>query len=397
MKILLHDYGGYGFVRPLAVELARRGHTVDHVWCGSIVTTPPGDMMHRAGDPDTLSFTRIDLSQPLDKNNYLKRLRQERQYGRLLAEHARKSRPDIMLSGNTPLDAQLQLQGIAKQSGTPFVFWLQDLLGLAATEVLSKKFWLLGRAVGRYYERMEAKLLRQSNSVIAISDRFVPVLQSYGVTADRVFVQENWGDLAEVQPGVRDNTWSATQNLGSRIRFIYAGNLGKKQNPDLLLELARAVVDGGEVIVISQGAVADNLQESAAQHGITNFRVLPFQAAADLPNVLAAADVLVALLDASAGVYCVPSKILTYLAAGRPILASLPRENPAFCIIDQTQSGFSVDADSPIKFTDRARLMARDPKLRCEMGIQGRKTAERRFDIAAITNRFEEILLKSAG
>jgi glycosyltransferase involved in cell wall biosynthesis len=360
------------------------------------VTTPTGDLTLRDGDPSGLTFTRINLPQPVDKNNYLKRLRQERQYGRLVAEHARKTQPDVILSGNTPLDAQSRLQRVARRKEIPFVFWLQDLLGLAATQVLSRKLWLLGRIIGRHYERMEARQLRQSNRVVAISNLFAPVLQAYGLPPDRLFVQENWADLSEIRPGARDNAWSKAQQLGAGVRFVYAGNLGNKQNPTLLLDLARGIADcQGEVVVIAQGAVADQLKETAARERIANLRVLPFQPADELPKVLASADVLVALLDASAGVYCVPSKVQTYLAAGRPILASLPRDNPSFRLIEDSQSGFPVDVNSSHGFAEQAVRLARDAQGREEMGRRARRTAESRFDIAAITSRFEEILLSA--
>jgi glycosyltransferase involved in cell wall biosynthesis len=200
--------------------------------------------------------------------------------------------------------------------------------------------------------------------------------------------------LSEIRPGARDNAWSEAQQLGAGVRFVYAGNLGNKQNPTLLLDLARGIADcQGEVVVIAQGAVADQLKATAARERIANLRVLPFQPADDLPKVLASADVLVALLDASAGAYCVPSKVQTYLAAGRPILASLPRDNPSFRLIEESQSGFPVDVNSSHGFADQAVRLARDAQGREEMGRRARRIAESRFDIAAITSRFEEILL----
>ena len=54
--------------------------------------------------------------------------------------------------------------------------------------------------------------------------------------------------------------------------------------------------------------------------------LLPYQPFGRLSEVLASADVLVALLESDAGAYSVPSKVLTYLAAGRPILGAIPAE-----------------------------------------------------------------------
>ena len=57
--------------------------------------------------------------------------------------------------------------------------------------------------------------------------------------------------------------------------------------------------------------------------------MLPFQPAEDLPSVLSSADVLVALLEPDATKFSIPSKVLSYMAAGRPIVGLMPSDNPA--------------------------------------------------------------------
>src|SRR5436305_191914 len=73
--------------------------------------------------------------------------------------------------------------------------------------------------------------------------------------------------------------------------------------------------------------------------------VLGFQPAEDLPAMLTSGDVLVAILEPEASRFSIPSKVLTYLAAGRPILALTPESNP--CVIDVTAGGGLVVAPTP--------------------------------------------------
>jgi hypothetical protein len=67
--------------------------------------------------------------------------------------------------------------------------------------------------------------------------------------------------------------------------------------------------------------------------------VLDYQPYGQLAEVLATADVLVALLESSAGIFSVPSKVLAYLCAARPLLASMPKENLAARTIERAGAG----------------------------------------------------------
>jgi glycosyltransferase involved in cell wall biosynthesis len=120
--------------------------------------------------------------------------------------------------------------------------------------------------------------------------------------------------------------------------------------------------------------------------------LLPFQPYAALPYVLGSAEVVVTILEPEAGVYSVPSKVLTYHCAGRPLLAGVPRENLAGRIIERNGSGIVVDPTDADKFVGAAEELLADDALRRRMAQAGRRYAERTFDIAWIGDAFESIL-----
>ena len=124
-----------------------------------------------------------------------------------------------------------------------------------------------------------------------------------------------------------------------------------------------------------------------------NVVMLPFQPFDQLPDVMGSADVLVALLDPAAGGFSVPSKALTYLCAGRAILASIPTENAAARLIgDRASAGIVVDADDTGAFLAGARELVENGELRSRLGIAGRRYAEATFDRRHIAASFEEAL-----
>ena len=149
MKLLLNDFGRYSFVAQLSRELARRGMAVDYSYCAALTTTPEGAVKRRQSDPETLDFKPIRLSHPLDKYSLFKRRQQEIEYGKMTAELVRSSRPDVVLSANTPIDAQARVWKAANTVGAKKIFWLQDIIGIAAERILSAKLPILGRLVGQ--------------------------------------------------------------------------------------------------------------------------------------------------------------------------------------------------------------------------------------------------------
>lgn len=83
------------------------------------------------------------------------------------------------------------------------------------------------------------------------------------------------------------------------------------------------------LIVVSEGEGADLIRNKASDFPVGTIRVVTFQPADCLPDLLGAGDVLVAILEPEASKFSIPSKVLSYLAAGRPILGLMPADNPA--------------------------------------------------------------------
>jgi glycosyltransferase involved in cell wall biosynthesis len=387
MRILVHDFAGHPFQVQLSRALARRGHTVLHAYCASLPTTPQA-MTVQPDDPATLEIRGLALPEPIDKQAFVRRWQQERAYGRLAAATLRDFLPDIILSANTPLDAQQRLLKVAHEVNARFVFWVQDLIGLAAERLLREKIPVAGAVVGAYYARMERMLLERSDALVLITDDFrdaVPAIRHH----PDVHTIPNWAPLDEVPPRPRDNEWADAQRLPDRLRFVYSGTLGMKHNPALLLGLAERFPDA-EVVVISQGAGSEWLRER--QDSVSNLRLLPFQPFEDLPDVLGAADVLVAVLEPDAGVFSVPSKVLTYLCAGRPLLLAVPPENLAARIVAEHEAGLVAPPDDVDAFLAAAADLVADGERRARYGKNARAYAERHFDIEAIADRFESVL-----
>ncbi len=393
MRIVVSDYSGHTFPAELARALAGRGHDVLHLSAASF-QTPKGPLSHQPGDPDSLKFEAAVTVQPFAKDTFVRRRFQEVELGREMARRVLSFKPDVVLSGNAPLDAQRLIQVAAKKSEATFVFWVQDVYSEAIERILTGLFGLMGKLIGRHFRRLEAKMLRRSDAIVVIADDFVDALPGKErLDPSRITVIENWAPLKDFPPLERDNAWAARNLTEAPFRFIYSGTLGFKHNPTLLEAVARDT--SAQVLVFSEGKAADYLRQAGST--LPNLAVrgwLPFE---DLPPALASADVLGVILENDAGVFSVPSKVLTYLAVGRPIVAAVPASNLAARIITGHRAGLVCEPDDEAGFVAAVQQLQSDPALRTEMGENARAYAEHTFDIERISSAFEAIFDKYRG
>jgi glycosyltransferase involved in cell wall biosynthesis len=393
MRVIVHDFSGHPFQAELARSLARRGHQVLHAQCTSYTSGKGSfgaDGADEADEDENPRFVAITLDKPFERYRTARRLVDELVYSRAFVKEARAFRPDLVISCNDPLLAKLGFGLWAARRRVPWIFWLQDIYSVAMAREAARRS-RAGRALGAVLKQVERGLLRSSDAVVAITDDFDATLDGWGVAPETRTVIENWAPLDELPPRDRDNPWRKEMGFGDRFLFLYAGTLGMKHNPDVLHALAEAEPTA-DVVVVSEGMGAERLQALLKARPLDNLHLLPFQPWEALPDVLGAADVLMVLLEAGAGAFSVPSKILTCLCAGRPILAAVPAANLGARTIRGAEAGLVVAPGEPEQFLAAARQLRTDAGLRGRMGASARSHAEQAFDIEAITDRFTDVM-----
>jgi colanic acid biosynthesis glycosyl transferase WcaI len=377
----------------LSRAFARKGHNVLHTYTAEL-QTPRGALLKQNDDSPNLSIYGITLTKPFNRYSLTKRFAQERELGRALQYRAMEFQPDIIISANTPLAAQKTLLSTARQLKAGFVFWLQDLLGVGIKRNLNKKLPFIGNAIGSYFIHLEKSILAESDAVVAITNDFVPILIQAGIAKEKIHVIHNWAPLDEIPCHAKSSPWSRKYNLDQVFCFLYSGTLGMKHNPALLVELSQAFRTNKNVriVVVTEGLGSEYLRTKKEALKLDNLLLLPFQPFKELPMMLASADVLVAILEPDASIFSVPSKVLTYLCAQRPLLLSVPWENLAARTVKDARAGIVVQPEDISGFLQAAEKLAGDAQLRKTLAENGYKFAVSEFDILSITKRFDKIL-----
>lgn len=171
---------------------------------------------------------------------------------------------------------------------------------------------------------------------------------------------------------------------------VYTGLHGMAQGLDQLLHAAaRLGAAGPEIALVGDGPEKRELVALAGRLGLARVRFLDPVPRAEMPALLAAADVAVACLKRSLP-GAVPSKIYEAMAAGRPLVLVADGE-PARLVRD-AGAGLVVAPGDVEGLAAALGALAADPGLRRRLGEAGRRAAVDRFDRRRIFDRFAGFL-----
>jgi glycosyltransferase involved in cell wall biosynthesis len=389
LKILIHDFAGHPFQVQLSRELANRSHRVVHAYAMDL-PGPKGALQLSERDSRNLRIQGLPLARCFRKYSPVRRLISHRRYASDLWRLIATEEPHVVLSGNTPIDVQAYLVQHCHQAGIAFVHWVQDVYFRALEFLLERRLGRLAQIPILPFRQLEKSVARRSDAVVVIAPEFASLLSRWGVPDSRVTVIENWATLDDVAPAPKRNPWSDSNGLASAVTFLYSGTLGFKHRPDLIYELARSTRGRAKVVVLTDGFGRRYLE---SRPRLENLLVRGFEPYERLPQVLASADVLLATLAADAARFAIPSKVMTYLAAGRAVLLAAPLGNPAALAVQQSGGGIVVDPDDPAAWSRAAIALAGDAELRQTLGRRARQYAERTFRIGTIADRFEQVMV----
>lgn len=396
MKLLVHDYAGHPFQAQLSRELSRRGHDVVHSSCAAYAS---GKGRLQAEPGEHIRFEPIGVGSTIAKTRFRRRVFQELGLGLALARQIRRERPDAVMVANTPVPTLVVMALVLFVRRTPWVLWHQDVQAVAIRSFAGTQLSPVYRWVAAVIEVGERWCARRAAAVVVIADGFMGVHRKWGTDA-KTHVIPNWAPLDEIVPVERKNDWAVDHRVDDVKTLLYSGTLGLKHNPALLPKLARAVVDRGvpvRLVVVNEGPAAQVVADEAERLGV-DLELLPFQPYEDLPDVLGSGDILVVLLEQSAGEFSVPSKTLSYLCAGRPVLGMMPSENLAAGLVERADGKVLPPLDESVgEAADWACALLEDQTRRDEIGERSRQLAEDEFALEGCADRFETILAAAAS
>ena len=300
---------------------------------------------------------------------------------------------DVVLAGNSFLTVWLPFALLGVLKHKPIVYSVQDVypdvgikLGIFKNKfVIEAASWL------------ERYCLFHSAIVQIISDSFRPGLRALGVSDDKMALVYNWVDTDLIHPTSRSNSFAQEQNLMDRFVVLYAGNIGLSQDLEQVLDAAEQLADHNDLLFlfIGDGLGRNPLMAEAKKRQLTNVQFLPFQPRERLPEVLACADISLVILRQGIGMDSVPSKTLSILASGRPIVVGADEESDLCSLVRSADAGLCVRPGSSSDLVRAILTLKEDKHLRERMGQNGRIWAEKHHSPRLAAEKFENLLMQA--
>lgn len=240
---------------------------------------------------------------------------------------------------------------LRRRKSAPLVLWVQDIW----PDVLAGTGFVRNRTLLGMVGRMVERLYRRSDLLLTQSEAFVPAVKARaGGTPVEYF--PNPGDPPEA------GTLAPPEALTGRFDIVFAGNLGRAQALDTVIEAAALVSDRPDIHItlFGSGAMDEWLATEIGRRGLDNVTLggrLPPEA---MPDVYRRASAVLLTLVADETVsLTVPSKLQSYLGAGVPVIAAVTGE-PAR-IVGESGGGIVCPPEDPAALAEAMRAMHARP------------------------------------
>lgn len=298
------------------------------------------------------------------------------------------NRADVVLVYSPPLFLGLSALAIRWFRRGKVVVNIQDLFPQSAIDlgVLKSRFLI------SMFRKTESRIYRKANRITVHSEGNRQHVIRCGGFAERTIDVPNPVDDHSIVPGPRENEFRRNMGVESRhLVFSFAGVIGLSQDLDTVIEAARQLSDLPEAVfyIVGDGIEKRRLVEKA--NGAPNVRFLPMLPVQEYVQLLHASDVCLVTLHKEVKTPVVPSKILSIMAAGRPILASLPLNGDAPKIIADAKCGECIGPDDPATFAATVRKMCLERDRFAAMGTRGREYVVRHFSLEGCATVYERI------
>ena len=304
-------------------------------------------------------------------------------------------RRDVSLVYSPPLPLGLAAHGIALLRGTPFLLNVQDLFPRSAMDLgLLKNKHLIA-----FFESLEKFLYRRAAIVTVHSEGNLRHVVSLAGGRENVQVMENWIDTDFLVPMEKENALRKELHLENKFIASFAGVLGYSQDLDIILDAAERLRSYSDIqfLIVGDGVEKDRIEKRAAAMALPNVCFLPMQSREKYPSVLAASDVCLVTLRADVKTPVVPSKIISAMAAQRPVIAALDPSGDAPELIRAAGCGVACNPGDPGAFANAILLLRDHADQREEAGRSGRQFAERHLSLSSAAQRYEQLLEEVHG
>jgi glycosyltransferase involved in cell wall biosynthesis len=249
---------------------------------------------------------------------------------------------------------------------------------------------------------LERFLYSRADHLLVNSPAYVDYLVSKGVHRDRISLIANGVETELFAPSAKRTAaaraFRERFDVSDKYVVMYTGAISPANDLGVLLDAAEHLRDLPNVhfLIVGDGKSRQELEAEAARRGLSNVTFTGTQPKASIPDVLASADLCVAVLQNIPEFRLTyPNKVFDYLASGKPVALAI--DGVIRKVVEDAGAGVFVPPGNPAAMAAAVREFATDPARGRAMGERGRAHVTRDFDRRAHGTAFADLLTAVAN
>jgi glycosyltransferase involved in cell wall biosynthesis len=264
---------------------------------------------------------------------------------------------------------------VARARGIPVGIIVQDLYSRGVVETGAMR----GRPASAV-AWLERQVLRKATAVSVIHSRFVDALAAIGVEKNHMTIIRNWVHIGDV---VTNKSSATTRSefgwAPEEIIVMHTGNMGVKQGLENVVAAAKLLDESApesapiRFVLIGDGNRRRKIEEIS--HGVSCLELRQPLPSDDFRAALNAADILLVNEKRGVGEMAVPSKLTTYFAAGKPIVAATDANSGSAEEMRSAGAGLVIAPDQPRALLEAIRTISVDSEMKKNFGVSGERYA----------------------
>lgn len=280
----------------------------------------------------------------------------------------------------SPITACLPATKLKKKRGMPYVINVQDMWPECFECVMNVHSPLIIKPL----RKLSDYIYKNADKLLCSSKSFCEEFKRRKIAEDKLVF---WPQFAN-DYGVSNET---VEEYKTPYRFVFAGNIGKAQGLDLVLDTAKITIDNKEIgyYLIGDGTSLQHLKERVEKEELSNVYFLPRKPEREIPRYLSSATCGILILEENIlSKIVLPQKMQMYMACKLPILCVMNGE--AKKITEEAGAGYYVEADAN-KISEKIFEIINDEN-REEKGNNARKYFEENFNKDKLIDTLSDIL-----
>lgn len=357
-----------GMYVDLAVEFVKNGHEV---------TVMAPDVNHKAcfvSQERGIRVVRVASKETQGVNNMLKKgvalATLERYFKKGYKKFLGDEKFDWIFMPTPPITLSSFASYVKKRTGAKFYIILRDIhpqsvwsIGLLHNKL---EYLFLDKKARKGYSTADLIGCMSQGNINFIKQQYPGLKMGKGV------ILYNWVKaipMTEIDTSVR-----AKYDLEGKFVALFGGNLGKGQRIENIVNLAVHYKENDNIVflIIAKGVEKDRLEKLAGDKELTNMKFVDFMPQADYLNVVHSVDLGLVSINEKYAVPTCPSKAVSYMSMGIPVLAMINPGNDYGVVLEGSGAGYwsvGSDMDKTIAMFDK---IYQDKKLRQSMSKAGK-------------------------